>query len=722
MSYNQKKFLDYNGLVHLLGKFDDYPTNDILGTVINSIDTALAGKVDDVQIDGTSITSSGIAIIPFGNQEYHGVVKGNAAGGVIIDSQTGEIMLSPATTNAIKQGNGTFKSIVASKQHEAVFYGMAKAAGDTTQSQSNNVVGTYTDAAKTAIQRMLGVTDLIAPSEIQYTNSNKNYKKGQTFTMNGLLYKATADIAAGSLIIPDTNCTTTNVNDLVFAPKETSILVRPSYLLNKIQDPTISAQVNTLRANHLAFLPADQIIIEKTTDGGVTWEDAEISDARKVMLFSEVRPGGILLPRINGEKNTLCGLRVTFTAMKYNVPENTPETQKYNYWNSSYVLDKERYNTLREFYFWLNSDADSMTIKAERAKGNAANNWETIFENNKARFTGWAGNDYISFTEAEFGGGVNQTSQPWNYRLTFMTAYKTNFNEFNQTYITSPQSLYEIRGYGASCWTQGNNYAGTDHLYSFDRDQNATFPRNVNAYSFNGKVNGYDINKSVPANAVFTDTTYDIQINETSIINNGVANIPIASPTTFGVVKTDANSFGIKINESGRLYTDTPGLNEIKTGTQAYKPIVPATQHSATFYGLAKAAGDTTMSSSSNDVGTYTTEAKAAIHAMLGIDPASIAAQVDIPLIETVSGTTPTITGQPNVRYICGEVSTITITPPASGSVNVRFESGSTAATMTVSSTVKWPAWFDAEALEANTIYEILITDGIYGGVMTWAT
>ena len=123
-------------------------------------------------------------------------------------------------------------------------------------------------------------------------------------------------------------------------------------------------------------------------------------------------------------------------------------------------------------------------------------------------------------------------------------------------------------------------------------------------------------------------------------------------------------------------------------------------------------------------MGTYTTEAKAAIHTMLGIDPASIAAQVDIPLVETVSGTTPTITGQPNTRYGCGEVSTISITPPAAGSISVRFTSGSTATVLSVpdsgASAVIWPEWFDATSLEADTIYEIMIEDGIYGMVMSW--
>jgi hypothetical protein len=213
----------------------------------------------------------------------------------------------------------------------------------------------------------------------------------------------------------------------------------------------------------------------------------------------------------------------------------------------------------------------------------------------------------------------------------------------------------------------------------------------------------------------------DVQIDGTSVVSNGAANIPIGSTSSLGVVKFNWSS-GIKIqSETGVLTIDQALVNEVKVGTHSSKPIVPLHQHEATFYGLAKAAGDTTQSASSNAVGAYTAEAKSAIQSMLGIDLQSIASEVEIPLVETVSGTTPSISGQPNTRYICGEVSTLSITPPAAGSIDVIFDSGSTAAILTVPNTVRWPAWFDATALEADTTYEILITDGVYGSVMTWA-
>ena len=87
---------------------------------------------------------------------------------------------------------------------------------------------------------------------------------------------------------------------------------------------------------------------------------------------------------------------------------------------------------------------------------------------------------------------------------------------------------------------------------------------------------------------------------------------------------------------------------------------------------------------------------------------------------ETVTGSTVSITGVANTRYMCGEVSTISITPPNSGIIDVIFTSGSSVAVLTVPSTVKWPSGFDPTSLEANTTYELNILDGVYGAVMTW--
>ena len=201
----------------------------------------------------------------------------------------------------------------------------------------------------------------------------------------------------------------------------------------------------------------------------------------------------------------------------------------------------------------------------------------------------------------------------------------------------------------------------------------------------------------------------DVQMNSTSIVSNGVADIPIMSANNYGVAKI-SSSLGISINE-GTLYLSGANSTLIKTGTNEYRAIVPNHQHESVFYGLAKAAGSDERYSVLA-LGTYSADAKSAISDMLNAP-------------ETVSGTAVSITAKSGIRYECGEVVTLTITPPASGDCEFIFESGSTATVLTVNpptgvTAVKWPDWFDAEDLEPDTIYDIIITNGRYGVVTSW--
>ena len=200
-------------------------------------------------------------------------------------------------------------------------------------------------------------------------------------------------------------------------------------------------------------------------------------------------------------------------------------------------------------------------------------------------------------------------------------------------------------------------------------------------------------------------------------MSNGVANIPLASSNTAGVTAL-SNAFGLYVDSNyptlARIYA---ARNEdIKaadaTNPCSYRPIVPNNQHRAVYYGLSKLAGVDLASVSGLTIGVYPDNAKAAIKSMLGVQ--------DSTQTVVVSGTTPTITALTNTRYICGEVSTLTITPPGAGICEVVFTSGSTPTVLTATG-VTFPAWFDSSTLEANTTYEISIADG-KGVVCTWAS
>ena len=114
------------------------------------------------------------------------------------------------------------------------------------------------------------------------------------------------------------------------------------------------------------------------------------------------------------------------------------------------------------------------------------------------------------------------------------------------------------------------------------------------------------------------DIVTDVQINGTSIVIDGVANVPVANSNgDMGVVTADGAHGILAIN--GALGARMAGYNTIKKGEDFTSSILtPGWQAVSVFYGLAKIAGhdekDSTLPS-----GTYTPEAKAAIAEMLGL-------------------------------------------------------------------------------------------------------
>lgn len=143
---------------------------------------------------------------------------------------------------------------------------------------------------------------------------------------------------------------------------------------------------------------------------------------------------------------------------------------------------------------------------------------------------------------------------------------------------------------------------------------------NARALDWNGNeyLNGYIYVGCGNDSTNGTRIPHDIQINGTSIVNNGIASIPIADGTTLGVIKVDQSSYGLRIQD-GELRIVPATDTQIKSATNNTRPITSAWQHYSVFYGLATAAGDSTQSASSNAVGVYTNNAKSAIQNMLGV-------------------------------------------------------------------------------------------------------
>lgn len=233
--------------------------------------------------------------------------------------------------------------------------------------------------------------------------------------------------------------------------------------------------------DRLAFLPSDQIVIEQSVDGGNTWIEYPITEKNKASVFKGYDSNGVNLnfPMIDGKKNIKSMLRVTITAMKFNIPEGAAEVDKPNYWTSQYVKSAERYfGGYGVLDVFLSSGGEPITMKLEVRKGNSSS-W--IHHMTVSNLNGWSGRNLIATENVLFGGSITQADNYWCWRFTFSYG-NSILNESNINYATS---VLSIKHYSSTIWS-GSTVLKTGALYSWDVDKNVAFPGQVSAASFNG--------------------------------------------------------------------------------------------------------------------------------------------------------------------------------------------------------------------------------------------
>ena len=275
--------------------------------------------------------------------------------------------------------------------------------------------------------------------------------------------------------------------------------------MNEIQQGIL----DTTSADRFAFIPARNIIIEESIDGGTTWTTKNAADWDKENLFTGKDYDGFLaLPTIDGKCNTNCLVRVTITAMNYNVPEGTTDSNRYQYWNEDYATDVERYCNPKLLSVWVASTGNHIQLKVEGHDGYKDTTWQTIktFDG----LSGWAGRNMCSLDANGilFGGSVTQKANYWNWRFTFRT--QTNDNDFDNSKLTSStgQYIYGIRAFSVSTWSAPNNLMESGHLYSWDRFQTMILP-------------GHIMPKATDSNYCGTGSNQFLQVHGKEIWENG---------------------------------------------------------------------------------------------------------------------------------------------------------------------------------------------------------
>lgn len=212
-----------------------------------------------------------------------------------------------------------------------------------------------------------------------------------------------------------------------------------------------AAMVDELGANRFMFAKADGITVEYTRDGGTNWEDYGLTNAQKVGLFSS--GSTIVIGKANNtdkatEHGDLYQLRVTIDTGAAKI-----------------------YTALNKFVLYVStSGSANSVVTIQRAIQSTPDNFIDVVAD--VPISGWSGYNVVN-TPNFTTYGNSPTSQ--NGRVRFI--FKANGGNTNNVGL----SVYKIMGFGGVGWTTPSTMAKTGHLYSFDADQNATFPAKVTA-------------------------------------------------------------------------------------------------------------------------------------------------------------------------------------------------------------------------------------------------
>lgn len=211
-------------------------------------------------------------------------------------------------------------------------------------------------------------------------------------------------------------------------------------------------------ANRTAFMPTAAVKIEYSEDGGKTWKDYGATDAQKRKLFDMTASGDIVLAKnASSSRAVTTNDRVRIT-----------------------VSPTDRYAQVDQAYIWGSTNGHGYKCDIEYSTIGAKETFTAL--RSDITMSGWAGPNTIYFSTGTFGGGATQTSNRYAYRFTFkVTSVSTS-----TTYKYKPPVIYEIRMYGVSVWTAPNGMMKNGHLYTWDYEQNATFPAKVTASKFAG--------------------------------------------------------------------------------------------------------------------------------------------------------------------------------------------------------------------------------------------
>lgn len=223
--------------------------------------------------------------------------------------------------------------------------------------------------------------------------------------------------------------------------------------------PLDMACSNIHSANRFAFAKPAGITIEYSTDNGSTWIDCGVTDVGKTALVSGIDNYLGIGNKTTSDSATVNDkLRITLDATTMGV-----------------------YTGLRKLLILISTNgATGCNVNIEKSLKADPSTYEQV---GTYDITGWSGWNSIPFSNMYFGGGDSQTTNVGRLRLTFgITGVHDTYNSVLQV-----ANIYAI---GDNYWSTPSALARTGHVYTYDANQNVTFPAAITATQFNGTFNG----------------------------------------------------------------------------------------------------------------------------------------------------------------------------------------------------------------------------------------
>ena len=429
--------------------------------------------------------------------------------------------------------------------------------------------------------------------------------------------------------------------------------------------PIDAAMIGQLGANRFAFLKAEGLTIEYSTDGGSNWTDYGATNSQKVGLFGSGQSFYLGKHTTNGSSTLNDQLRVTIDTSKASL-----------------------YTVLNKIAIYMSTSGNTVQVKIERALESTPTTFATHLD--WTGITGWSGWNILNI-----GGlityGNTAASQYGRVRFIFrQTAVTTTYTAAN---------ISQIMGFGGVGWTIPSNMARDGHLYSYDNDQNASFPAQVSATKFSGPIadsnnataitfsysksglastswlaawNGYELRAISPSNvtagSATTATTATTASNLSGFTNTTTTATAIDSATQNGHVYVNGTS-GIYNQNDGAAFVQAYSASWVAQIYQDYRTgqIALRGRNNGTWQAWRKVI-DSSNYTSLISMGSLSGLTKAQVTTALGYTPPTTNTNTTYTFANGTNGFTVTPSG--------GTAQTVTVTPSITNNITGSGTSG----------------------------------------------